>query len=280
MRCAGHGAQANGPAHDPVQACAPARVAERLRRGNAKFAADAAAHKDRAAAAPKQAPCVVVVTCSDSRMVVSRILSEPRLGHMFEVRTAGSVLGAADLESVVYAVEELRARVVLVLGHSGCGAVQAAIASLERPELRRAFPTLVRAIAPAVRAAQRAVSDRSDRAALLQMAVRENTLMRARELAFLLGSNAVVDAGVYDLVSGRIDWIEVAAPTPAPQPSPQPSRAMQPTRPPAAAEAGAGVDAAPSKRAGGRFRPSPARLATRTQRSGSRRSRRRSCGAW
>lgn len=73
-----------------------------------------------------QSPYAVVVTCSDSRVPPEYIFSAG-LGELFTIRVAGNVVDGQQLGSVEYAVEHLGCRLVLVLGHSGCGAVEAAL---------------------------------------------------------------------------------------------------------------------------------------------------------
>ncbi len=80
------------------------------------------------AAADGQQPYAVVVTCSDSRVPAEYIFSAG-IGDLFVVRTAGHVIGEFELGSIEYGVKYLGAKVVLVLGHNHCGAVQAAMGS-------------------------------------------------------------------------------------------------------------------------------------------------------
>lgn len=73
-----------------------------------------------------QKPYAVVVCCSDSR-VVPELIFMVGIGEIFTIRTAGNVVGEIELGSIEYAVEHLGVRLVLVVGHSRCGAVEAAI---------------------------------------------------------------------------------------------------------------------------------------------------------
>ena len=74
----------------------------------------------------QQAPHAVIVSCSDSR-VPPEIVFDQGLGDIFSVRTAGHVLDAYSIASIEYAVENLGSKVIVVMGHSSCGAVKAAI---------------------------------------------------------------------------------------------------------------------------------------------------------
>lgn len=73
-----------------------------------------------------QKPYAVVVTCSDSRVPPEHIFSAG-IGELFVIRTAGNVVGAFELGSIEYGAEHLGAPVVVVLGHTGCGAVAATL---------------------------------------------------------------------------------------------------------------------------------------------------------
>jgi carbonic anhydrase len=98
---------------------------QRFRDGRAQGPRRGAEH--RRAAAAGQAPKAAVLTCSDSR-VSPELLFDQGIGDLFVVRTAGHVIDRGALGSLEYAVEHLHVLVVLVLGHSGCGAVTAAVA--------------------------------------------------------------------------------------------------------------------------------------------------------
>ena len=73
-----------------------------------------------------QKPYAVIVSCSDSRVIPEAIFSAG-LGELFVIRVAGNVVGNCELGSIEYAVEHLGCKFVLVLGHTGCGAVGAAL---------------------------------------------------------------------------------------------------------------------------------------------------------
>ena len=73
-----------------------------------------------------QSPCAVIVACSDSRVVPEHIFSAG-IGDLFVIRTAGNVIGDHQLGSIEYALEHLGCRLIVVLGHTRCGAVGAAM---------------------------------------------------------------------------------------------------------------------------------------------------------
>lgn len=108
----------------------------RLERGNHDFVTVRAHERDlspeRVAElyAYGQSPFAVVVACSDSRTVPEHMFMMG-LGDLFVIRVAGNVVGDVELASVVYACEHLGVKLVLVLGHTGCGAVQATMETLD-----------------------------------------------------------------------------------------------------------------------------------------------------
>lgn len=100
---------------------------ERLLEGGERGrAAEDAALRERTAREGQQ-PWAIVICCSDSRVIPERIF-DARLGELFVIRVAGNVLDRHQLGSVEYAAAHLHCPLVLVLGHTGCGAVGAALA--------------------------------------------------------------------------------------------------------------------------------------------------------
>ena len=101
-----------------------------LRDGNAAYLLqedDKASAAERAdTAANGQHPYAVVITCSDSR-VPAELIFDAGIGELFVIRTAGNVIGSYELGSIEYGAEHLHAPLVIVLGHTGCGAVAAAL---------------------------------------------------------------------------------------------------------------------------------------------------------
>ena len=128
---------------------------KRLLDGNDRFVTDKSMPinegKDRRTkVAKRQRPFALVFSCVDSR-VPPELVFDRGLGDLFVVRTAGEVLDTAVLGSIEYGVAELEIPLILVLGHSACGAVKATVATLatgERPDAEIAY--LVDAITPAV----------------------------------------------------------------------------------------------------------------------------------
>jgi carbonic anhydrase len=114
----------------------PAEALDLLLEGNARFVADDTRHPRqdadrRTALAPAQRPFAVLLGCSDSRLA-AEIIFDRGLGDLFVVRTAGHVLGPEVLGSIEYGVATLDTPLIAVLGHDSCGAIQAALAAVER----------------------------------------------------------------------------------------------------------------------------------------------------
>jgi len=155
--------------------------------------------------ASAQRPFAALLGCSDSR-VPPEIVFDQGLGDLFVVRTAGHVVDHMVLASLEYAVEHLKVPLIVVLGHTRCGAVAAAI---EGGELPGHLHDLVEAIRPAVEAAE------DERAHLLDRAVKENVIrvVAALEasrpvLAHLVQEETLSIVGaVYALETGRVEFL-------------------------------------------------------------------------
>lgn len=111
---------------------------ERLREGNRKYVEaldherDLSAERIRDLFENGQRPFATVITCADSRVVPEHIFMTG-LGELFVIRVAGNVVGPVELASAVYACEHLHTRLLVVLGHTHCGAIKAALAGEAGP---------------------------------------------------------------------------------------------------------------------------------------------------
>lgn len=190
---------------------------QRLREGNARFVAGESEH-DHADQARRtetarlgQHPIACVLACADSRVPVE-IVFDCGIGDLFVVRVAGNVAGPHKTAgSVEYAVTQLGVPLVIVLGHSGCGAVEAA---MDKQELGPPIQSLLQAIKPACAEARQLHPD-ADHDALLDAAVEANVrhqLQALRELApgMLAGESAgdkQATGAIYDLASGAVRFL-------------------------------------------------------------------------
>lgn len=205
-----------GPQPDVVAAADPAPVTDaetaltRLRGGNARYRAGHNLEipdmdKRRAALTRGQHPSAVIITCSDSR-VPPELIFNATLGELFVIRTAGEVVADIELGSVEYAVDHLDTKLIVVLGHTSCGAVSAAC---EHPHATGHVNALVEAIHPAVEATQNTPGDKFHVAT-----IDENARMIARRIASseplkkqIAEHKARVVAARYDIATGEVIWL-------------------------------------------------------------------------
>ena len=130
---------------------------ERLRAGNLRFASDLSAlagtgfRTRRLETAPNQEPFAVILGCADSR-VPAEIVFDQGLGDLFVIRVAGNIVAPSQIGSVEFAAERTGARLVVVLGHSRCGAILATLEELARPskEQSRGLRSIVERVRPAI----------------------------------------------------------------------------------------------------------------------------------
>ena len=159
---------------------------ERLLEGNRRFAsgmrnADSLSSR-RAELVTGQAPFAIVLGCSDSR-VPAELVFDQGLGDLFVIRVAGNVVAPSQIGSVEFAAERFGTRLVVVLGHSQCGAVLATLEELRRPNNTpsRNLRSIVNRIRPAVEGLL-ATDPGRDRETLVSEAVRANVRFAANQL--------------------------------------------------------------------------------------------------
>ncbi len=168
----------------------PAKEAlERLQRGNGRFVSGirgsgaATGPPRRRQLAGGQQPFAVILGCADSR-VPPEILFDQGLGDLFVIRVAGNVVTRAVLGSIEFAAAKLGTRLVVVLGHSSCGAVGATLEEMKNPPENRS-PNLA-ALTDRIRPSLRSLLEGrppADPKALLQQAVRANIRASLAQLA-------------------------------------------------------------------------------------------------
>ena len=184
------------------------KMLEELLDGNRRFCADAVLRphisaERRREVASGQHPFAVVITCSDSR-VPPELLFDRGLGDLFVVRTAGNVLDEVALGSIEYAVAHLGVRLVIVLGHSRCGAVGAVI---EDGGVEGHMEFIERAITPAVEEARLREGDTHDLAARRNVELTVEILRSSEPLLAPLAGELDITGCYYDLDTGRIEII-------------------------------------------------------------------------
>ena len=150
-------AVATDPGHPEQPSVAPAEAVSKLKQGNGRYSGGNLQHpgqttERRTELAKTQHPFVTIVSCSDSR-VPPEIVFDQGLGDLFVIRVAGNVIDDHALGSIEYSVDHLGVRLILVLGHQSCGAVQAARETIAAKSKAPAhIQSLVTAIRPAVEA--------------------------------------------------------------------------------------------------------------------------------
>jgi len=210
-------AQKEAPAR-PRSPVSPDQAWRDLLDGNARFVKGLPTSPRRSpeefrGLAEAQYPEAVIVSCADSR-VAPEILFDVGVGDIFVVRVAGNVVGGAGAVvkgSIEYAIAELNVSLIVVLGHSGCGAVKAAIKHIDaKDSLPGAINGLVELIKPAVAQSKGAPGD------ALENAIRKNVEIgvdRLKELQPILAPRAKegklkVVGAVYDLRTGMVAPLE------------------------------------------------------------------------
>src|SRR5687767_8118111 len=130
---------------------------ERLRSGNTRFASNArradafVTETRRAQLTDGQQPFAIILGCSDSR-VPAEIVFDQGLGDLFVIRVAGNIVAPSQVGSVEFAAERFGTRLVVVLGHSQCGAILATLEELRRPteSQSRNLRSIVERVRPSV----------------------------------------------------------------------------------------------------------------------------------
>jgi carbonic anhydrase len=194
----------------------------RLRDGNRRFAADVRSHEAlpsrarRIELAAGQEPFAVILGCSDSRVPVE-IVFDQGLGDLFVIRVAGNIVAPSLIGSVEFATEQFGTRLVVVLGHSNCGAVEATLNQLQRP--RENQSRNLRAIVDLVRPSVEnllATELRHDRPALVHEAVRANIRASVRHLrhgsqiieSLIQDDGLMIVGAEYSLDTGEVDFFD------------------------------------------------------------------------
>jgi len=199
---------------------------ERLREGNRRFAGGVRSLETvlsqlrRSDFVAGQEPFAVILGCSDSRVPVE-IVFDQGLGDLFVIRVAGNIVAPSQIGSVEFAAERHGTRLVVVLGHTLCGAVQATLEELQRPTEKRSrnLSSIVDRIRPSVEGLL-ATELGQDPAALMSNAVRANVRVSANFLRHgsevlerLIREEGLLVVGAeYSLETGVVDFFDVPAP--------------------------------------------------------------------
>lgn len=199
-----------------------AEALERLQQGNLRFVSDLPnrriqpGQERRAAFAASQEPFAIILGCSDSR-VPAELVFDQGLGDLFVIRVAGNIVAPSQVGSVEFAAERFGTRLVVVLGHSMCGAILATIEEMGRPtegqsaNLRSIVDRIRPAVEPLLRTDLRHAPE-----ALVQQAVRANICASANHLRhgsrlleqLIQREGLVVVGAEYSLQTGVVDFFD------------------------------------------------------------------------
>ena len=195
---------------------------QRLREGNGRFASGTANdggssnHARRAELVAGQQPFAIILGCSDSR-VPAELVFDQGLGDLFVIRVAGNIVAPSQVGSVEFAAERYHTRLVVVLGHSRCGAILATLEELGRPSeaQSRNLRSIVDRIRPSV-ASLVGTDLKRDRDALIQAAVRANIRASVDHLRHgsevleqLIDQQGLVVVGAeYSLETGLVEFFD------------------------------------------------------------------------
>jgi carbonic anhydrase len=194
----------------------PDEALQRLRDGNRRFVADQTASRERyqdqrARIAGGQHPFAIILGCADSRVPPELVFNQ-QLGDIFTIRVAGNVTDPALLGSIEYAVEHFQVPLVVVLGHSSCGAVKARLSGGQ-------FEGNLGELVNRVHVGENLPKDQ--KAALLA-GIEANVRYHAGQLTskskiikdFTATGRVKIVAGVYSLETGEVKWLELGGKKP------------------------------------------------------------------
>ncbi|MBE8718152.1 carbonic anhydrase [Cellvibrio polysaccharolyticus] len=195
---------------------------ERLQTGNQRFVANeclgdaAISHARRAEATLGQSPFAIILGCSDAR-VPAELVFDQGIGDLFVIRVAGNIVAPSLIGSVEFAASQFGTRLVVVLGHSRCGAVKATLDELLEPGKTGSLNlrSIVNRVRPSVQGLLK-TDLRHNHDALIQQAVRSNVQASVNQLRY--GSDILEDliehqglaivGAEYDLDTGVVDFFE------------------------------------------------------------------------
>ncbi|HEX7646194.1 MAG TPA: carbonic anhydrase [Noviherbaspirillum sp.] len=193
----------------------------RLREGNRRFVDGTSNHESmsparRNALATGQEPFAIILGCSDSR-VPAELVFDQGLGDLFVIRIAGNIVAPSQIGSVEFAAERFGTPLVVVLGHSRCGAVSATLEAIagSQQSASRHIHSIVERVRPSVEPLL-ATELRHDPDALVKQAVRANVRASANQLRHgsdmleeLIQKNKLLIVGAeYSLETGEVDFFE------------------------------------------------------------------------
>lgn len=198
---------------------------QRLREGNLRFVSNVRgadvflSHTRRAELATGQQPFAIILGCSDSR-VPAEIVFDQGLGDLFVIRVAGNIVAPSQVGSVEFAAARFGTRLVVVLGHSQCGAILATLEELRMPteNQSRNLRAIVDRVRPSVEGLL-AAGREQDWDTLVEQAVRANIRASVNHLRhgsqvleqLIQNEGLLVVGAEYSLETGEVDFFDGAA---------------------------------------------------------------------
>ncbi len=191
-----------------------------LREGNHRFVTEQRRDSGdvtarRRALVAQQEPFAIILGCSDAR-VPAELVFDQGLGDLFVIRVAGNIVAPSQIGSVEFAAEAFGTRLVVVLGHTNCGAIHATVQQLKRPwrEQSRNLSSIVDRIRPAVE--DLLAGTYADQAELERRAVRANIRMSADHLrhgsevleTLIRRDGLLVVGAEYSVASGEVEFFD------------------------------------------------------------------------
>jgi len=190
----------------------------KLKEGNSRFSEGKSTHSNISSEVRKetsdkgQHPYATIISCSDSRVPVEYIF-DAGIGELFVVRVAGNVVDTDEIGSIEYGIGHLHTPILIVLGHTKCGAVTAVV---NNASLSGSIPKLVDNISPAVaKAKQKVKTHNHESHNMVDVAIEMNVWQSIEDL--LKNSHEAVElvkqrklkilGGIYNLESGKVEWL-------------------------------------------------------------------------
>lgn len=207
-------AEAHDHAHAVVQGASAQQAKQWLSNGNirfttAKYRRDGKSMADIKKLAGGQKPHSVILSCADSR-VPPELLFDQSLGEIFVIRVAGEALDSSVIASIEYAVAHLGTKNIVVMGHTQCGAIKAAMGAKKGTSSgSSSLDALVADILPRLSEGVSSSSDVTKESSANAMGVAQDLIERSKIIAEGVKSGAVeVSSALYHLEDGKVSWLK------------------------------------------------------------------------
>lgn len=190
-----------------IQVSSAEEALKELEEGNEQFISGNTAKLRADLQENGQTPYAVIITCSDSR-VAPEVLFNTTMGELFTIRTAGNVVDQFEIGSVEYGAEHLGAPLIVVMGHSNCGAVSAAVSG----EAEGFIQNIIDEIMPSVEEARKTETDEDAVSALAENLNIQHTIEKLRTSTILSeleseGKIKIIGAK-YDIKDGTVEFLK------------------------------------------------------------------------